>query len=90
MIGLRYFSHDMFSHIPARPNALSVFAVVVSRDNQIMLGQRKNIGDWGNDYELAGGFVRIDEIQDIRHCAVKRFHDDYGLSWHHVHELQLW
>lgn len=89
IVWLRNNDFSEYKVMRVLPNALSVFGIIMTKDNKIIMWKRDKIWDWSDSYEFCGWFVRIDEIQDIKQSIHKRFHDDFNMTPNEISELDL-
>lgn len=81
VVGIRaqFFEH-LYSKFGTHfmPNALSVMNIIVTKDGKIPIIWRHS-GDWGESYEISGGFVKRAERHDIFQASLNRIKDDFFL-----------
>ncbi len=61
------------------PQSLSLFNILISKDNKILL-RKRNSGDWDISFEICGGFILENEIGNIENAISNKLFDDYQLK----------
>ncbi len=87
VVGLRFWDYSVFEKYQTQPLpiALSTHCITITSDNYIVLRARTS-GDWGNCYDIQGGFLRLED-QDILQRQQKFITSDLGIVLEQIQTL---